>query len=161
MNSKAKTYAFTTTEEKLRELFSAFGTKTTYYLMQRPENICLREGIPEDLWQKGQLFNADYELRWEKRDNQIDALLLTEIEFPLSIESAQIRWEWQTTPTLIVLWGTWNERMECWIETRIPRRLEYPVSQAKHVKLEAVHYSRNGITYFTRFKEVKRYEEKE
>jgi hypothetical protein len=138
-----------------------FPADTTFVLLERIEHIefvTKRDATDKRLfdqhWTSGRLFNAEWELQWEKQGDAFQLRLLTEGNLP---DGWQVT-EFETVEeTSLLLFGDRKRDTEPgWREARIPRWLEYPVAKTLgRVRLVAIPYARQGIVLRMRLKGVK------
>lgn len=106
----------------------------------------------------GRVFARQADLRWQRtRQGTFTMVLLTENAQHLSSSWQQFDLGWHTSrKRLIRLWGERQLGWEHWVEGRIPRSLNYPVTRsagAVHVKC-IEYYDQQGTPRFIRFQEV-------
>ncbi len=112
---------------------------------------------PDLRWLRGRAFGEDKEVRWQQQDESCDLHLLTEsdeneMELEGWDELVDLKLD-EFEPTDILLWGTWNKDKGAWIETRIPRPLNYPLEdKPPHVQISALNYKQGGVTVLTRLR---------
>jgi hypothetical protein len=137
-----------------------FPADSTYVLLERVEHIefvtkadATAKGLFGQNWASGRLFNATWELHWEKHTNSFLLRLLTEGPLPEG-------WEWEEFETqaesrLLLFGERKRESDPGWREARIPRWLEYPVEKMLgRVRFIAVPYLREGMVVRMRLKGV-------
>jgi hypothetical protein len=138
-----------------------FPADTTYALLQRTEDIKFKtkkdaaaKGLFEQQWSEGRLFNADYELQWEKQGDAFQLRLLTEGDLPDGWQVAEFETDEETS---LLLFGEHKRDTDPgWREARIPRWLEYPVAKTLgRVRLIAIPYAKEGMVVRMRLKGVK------
>ena len=152
---------------KLDDLSATVSTLTwpevSYMYLERVPNSWLIAPHPDETlrlahfdattsfneWERGRLFCADFELRWQKQDGAFQTVYVgQDIELPAFERADELKWQ-KTRPNCHYLWGSRvsNQKLktigakreagsEVFVALRIPRILRYPVSaKAKHVKL--------------------------
>lgn len=121
--------------------------------------------VPSD-YTSGRAFSMDYELRWQAVGSDAFSLQLFSeqpanredfVELPYDFDSVQ------PAPYSMLLMGTLAETLKeehywsgsrdlIWIETRVPRPLEYPMGEpVRQVSVLARDYCVNGIVVATRW----------
>lgn len=153
--------------EALSGAVEAFKGRLTYLYFESESTIDLQAYRPPDpSWTHGRAFGPELEVRWDKTAEGFDLLLLTEMELEPSAG-----WERVTAPlpvpdvavsSQIVLWGTHVSKLRyphrlaggtdsAWIETRIPRPLDYPVAGTPtRVRASVMVYQSQGKPLLTR-----------
>lgn len=138
-----------------------FPPDTTFAILERTEHIeflakkeAKEKRLFEQHWSSGCLFNAHYELQWERRGGTYWVRLLTEGSLPEGWQGP----EFETGKEIFLL--LFGERKRDtdrgWREARIPRWLEYPVEKTLgHVQLIAIPYLKEGMVVRMRWKGVK------
>jgi hypothetical protein len=138
-------------------------SETTIDLVRYPHAL-------DSTWTHGRAFGPRLEVRWQKAGDEFDLLLLTEAE----LETLD---GWQAVerdgpvvpfpdsadpPGQVMLWGTHVSHLQqphrlaggktnAWIETRIPRALEYPIpGTPRWVKARVIVYRLRGQPVLTR-----------
>lgn len=120
-------------------------------------------------WPEGRVFDADREVRWERRGDGYAVWVLGDLPAeesrfePLSGEG----WTSVSGRPDFYLWGQYHEEWSTredeptWVEVRIPRALQYPVDDTTALRaggfarLGHVEYrAPNGAVQFTRLTEV-------
>ena len=127
-----------------------------YHLLQQPDDITdWTEGIPEtktiEQFTHGRLFGNQGELRWQKTNSGYTLLWLSEGDPPNGFTQMG---NWTTgKPQNIHLLG--GGETEPWRDTRIPRKLKYPMLWCKSPCVRTIQYKEyNSQTIrFTRFTE--------
>lgn len=137
-----------------------FPADATYVLLERIEHlefVTKADAAAKELfaqhWSLGRLFNATWELNWEKQGNSFLLRMLTEDNLPDSWQQE----EFETTAEISLLLFGERKRKEDpgWREARIPRWLEYPVPKTLgRVRLIAIPYLREGMVVRMRLKGV-------
>lgn len=156
-------YRQATWDEALAEIKNdeRFPADRTYALLERIEHIefvtkakATAAGLFEQHWTSGRLFNADWELQWEKQGDAFRLRLLTEGELPDGWQTADYEAGEETS---VLLFGERKRDTDRgWREARIPRWLEYPVDgMPQRVRLVAIPYMKEGMVVRMRLKEVK------
>jgi hypothetical protein len=139
---------------------------------QRENSICLRKYDADydfDAWERGCIFNDDFELHWEKENGQFTVVYIgREISLPIFTEEESVKLsDMQTEVVAYYLWGEkvtkdnlkligQPETANLFLELQIPRLLRYPVSNRNErfrVKLSVKHYLNpgTGVLEFYRF----------
>lgn len=126
-----------------------------YFLLQKPNEITdWTEGTPDsakiEKFTHGRLFGSQGELRWRKNTVGFALIWLSEGELPNGF-TQQIG-EWTTTkPQDIHLLG--GGETEPWRDTRIPRKLKYPMDWCKLPCVKVIQYREQSsqTIRFTRF----------
>lgn len=138
-----------------------FPGDTTYALLERTENIQFvtkkranEQRLFEQHWVSGRIFNAYYELHWEKQGGIYWLRLFTEGGLPEGWQGAEFE---AGNETALLLFGERKrETDKGWREARIPRWLEYPVEKTLgRVYLIAIPYLKEGMVVRMRWKGVK------
>ena len=127
-----------------------------YYLLQRPDDITdWTEGTPDtetiEKFTHGRLFGNKGELRWQKTNGDYVLLWLSEGELPNGFTKMG---NWTTSkPQNIYLLGGGDDPEPK--DTRIPRKLRYPIQQSKFLCIKAIKYkeSKTETIRFTRYTE--------
>lgn len=118
-----------------------------------------------ELLRKGRIFNADFEIRYERRDNG-DYELLVLFEDDTKIQSLNLNetpydYECSECAYDIFLWGEARKINGEWkfIEVRIPKELEYPqvggLQEKDELVIKFYEYKTDEIPQFNRFIGVK------
>jgi len=130
-----------------------FG-EPSYYMLHRPNKIIdWTEGTPEtariEKFTYGRVFGNKGELRWQKTKRGYALLWLSEESLPEGFEK-QGKWETISPHDIYLLGGG---ETEPWRETRIPRKLDYPMDWCKYPCVKVIQYKeQNSQTIrFTRF----------
>lgn len=130
-----------------------FGERT-YYLLQRPDSISdWTAGCPDtaeiEKYPLGRMFGENGELRWQKTDTGYALLWLSEGELPTGFAPLGT-WEMTKSPDQLLLGGG---ETEPWRDTRIPRKLAYPMAWSQSPKVQVIQYrdSDSQIIRFTRY----------
>lgn len=138
-----------------------FPVDGTYALLQRTEHVefvtkakATSNRLFEQHWTSGRLFNANYELQWEKRGDAFLLRLLTEGDLPDGWQATEFEAGKETSA---LLFGERKRESDPgWREARIPRWLEYPVEKTLgRVRLVAIPYMKDGMAVRMRWKGVK------
>jgi len=113
----------------------------SYYLLQAPGKITdWRKGQPEaaeiEKYTRGRLFGKKAEIRWQKTAAGYALLWLSEGEPPEGFVSFG-KWEMSESQNVFLLGGG---EMEPWRDTRIPRKLNYPMDWCKFPKVKIIQY---------------------
>jgi hypothetical protein len=168
MSEELRLYRRHVTADGLEEAVGAFKDKLKYLYFESEATIELMDyRPPEPAWTHGRAFGPELEVRWQRVRDGFELLLLSEQlpqppgwepvagGTPLPPDSAD-------PPGQVLLWGTHISQLQqphhlaggqgdAWIETRIPRPLEYPVSGApRWVKARVVVYRCQGRPVLTR-----------
>jgi len=146
--------------------------------VERPNWVDLLAPTEVDVsqWSEGRVFCPDLELRWTAAEEGYHLHLLTEQpnlapgDGWRQVELAAN----QINDRMILLWGTHRRALPSshrlytkaseipdeWIETRLPRPLEYPVDgQPSWVRIQVRDYQRDHITLLTRLRKMEGYNE--
>ena len=150
-------------KDKLQAVVDVFAAELDYLYMESEATIELTTyALPSPTWLHGRAFGATLEIRWESVGEAFDLLLLTEIDREIPAGWALISDNLSSETSQILLWGTHIDHLEkshhlageandAWIETRLPRPLNYPVSGApRWVKANVVIYHRHHQPVLTR-----------
>ena len=127
-----------------------------YYLLHRPDDIInWTKGTPGteviEQFTHGRLFGNKGELRWQKANGGYTLLWFSEGELPDGFTKMG---DWTTTkPQNIYLLGGGDDPEPR--DTRIPRKLRYPIQQSKFLCIKAIQYkeSTSETIRFTRYTE--------
>jgi hypothetical protein len=94
-------------------------------------------------WKKGRLFGEKTELKWQKRQNGLHIVIITdEPDIPSWVDDYPCNLEPIPQTRSIYLWGEHLKDKE-WYEKQIPKILEYPIDHEdskKRVKLKVQEY---------------------
>ena len=133
------------------------------------ENFDNQACLPE-LLKKGRIFNADFEIRYEQKDNgDYELLVLFEDDAKiqsLSLDEKPYDYECSERAYNIFLWGRAKEIDEEWkfIEVRIPQELKYPevddLQEKDELVIKFYEYKTDEIPQFNRFIGVEKYVDK-
>lgn len=137
-----------------------FPAATTYVLLQRVEHIefvtktqAIAAGLFGQQWSSGHLFNATWELNWEKQGSVFLVRLLSEELLPQGWEQERFATKQETG--LLLFGERKRDDDPGWREARIPRWLDYPVEKVPgRVRLVVVPYLREGMVVRMRLKGV-------
>jgi hypothetical protein len=126
----------------------------------------LENAVEPERYAIGRIFNENFEIRWQRLPySGISIQLLCEDEKYLQDKFTLVE-EFDTNADRIFLWGTHTKHLknkhdfmvqdDVWIETRIPRPLEYPLrdgSMPAHVQIKTRGYHQldTGILRTTRW----------
>ncbi len=133
----------------------------SYYLLQRPNYITdWKEGIPDTVeiekYTCGRLFGKEGESRWKKNVNGYSLLWLSERdeEKDLLNHFTPLDGKWKTSvqqKTFLLGGGD----TEPWRDTRIPRKLKYPMKWCPSPQVKVIQYwdFQSQIIQFTRYSE--------
>jgi hypothetical protein len=114
---------------------------------------------------RGRAFDKKREVRWrEAGSGQYVITYLSEDGAPpldagLRVNSEQ----WQTSPAIQKLYGTWSETTKDWVEVAVPgisqayRTLVIAAPPPNALQIAVVDYSKNGLVQMTRFCAVEPY----
>ena len=127
-----------------------------YYLLQRPDCITdWKDGHPDTAeiasYIYGRAFGKNGEVRWQKTVRGYALLWLSEGDLP---EGFTQLGEWKTTaPQKVFLIG--GGETKPWRDTRIPRKLKYPMEWCKSPSVKVIHYKEltSQTIRFTRYTE--------
>ena len=136
-----------------------FPPKETYVLLMRTEHIefvtklrAREGGLFGQPWQRGYIFNARWELEFERTGDRFVMRLMGEEGIPNDWRPEEFE---VGEEVRISLFGERREGDTAWREPRIPRPIEYPVPQGSgRVRLVAVPYLRKGMVVRMMWKEV-------
>lgn len=170
MSERPRLYSRHVSTDQLVATVEAFKDQLKYLYSESEATIDLAAyHAPDPMWTHGRAFGSQLEVRWQQVRTGFDLLLLAETD--LAAEGWQVVSENQDTlavpdaidpPSQVVLWGTHLSRLRyphrlagrqgnAWIETRIPRPLEYPVpDQPQWVKARIIVYRCQGRPVLTR-----------
>ena len=131
---------------------AVFKTAQPYCIFQRIEKIVFQKGFPDAPWPRGRLFGAEGEVRWWVKGGTFQIVVLTEKELP---DGMGLRETFEVKDGAEqILWGERKPGWPFWVETAIPRPLNYPVEPLEDgvtgVKLTGFFYRRNAVTCFMR-----------
>lgn len=127
-----------------------------YHLLQRPDEITdwTKETPSTEVIEQfthGRLFGNQGELRWQKTNNGYALLWLSEGKLP---EGFIEQGDWVTckSQNIYLLGGGDDPEPR---DTRIPRKLRYPIQQSKFLCIKAIQYkeSKSETIRFTRYTE--------
>lgn len=125
-----------------------------YFLLQKSNEITdWREGTPGTTaiaeFSHGRLFGNEAELRWQKTNTGYTLLWLSEDTLPEGF-TEQGQWETTHRKNIHLLGGG---ETEPWRDTRIPRKLEYPMDWCKSPCVKVIQYKEQNsqAIRFTRF----------
>ena len=115
--------------------------ESPYYLLQRPDKITdWKSGHPDaaeiEKYTLGRLFGENGEIRWQKTTKGYSLLWLSEGDLPSGFQSFG-QWEKTESQDTFLLGGG---ETEPWRDTRIPRKLTYPIQWRKFPKIRVVQY---------------------
>lgn len=142
--SRAISYKFKLSEDKLTELIERYRNKLSYGILEgiTEIHIDLTDNLTEQLkrledFHKGRLFGPTLELRWRRSSGgHFRCLVITdEDDDAKGIELEEVR------EVEYLLWG--EKRKELWEEARIPRLLKYPIG-GKRGKIKVIEYEEKG-----------------
>ena len=124
---------------------------SSYYLLQRPDDITnWKKGTPDtaeiEAYTHGRLFDKNGEFRWQKQSIGYALLWLSEGDLPVGFSKLG---EWETSePQEVSLLG--GGETEPWRDTRIPRKLKYPMKWCQSPKIRIIQY-KESISQTIRF----------
>ena len=139
---------------------------------ERKLGICLQtHEVSEyyEAWERGRIFDKNFELRWEKQDNVFIIVYIGEPrELPMPhIKSLE---EFETQDETYFLWGKkisaenlkaidQSEEKNLFLELQIPRLLSYPISSqggGSRVKISTRHYlnAETGALEYYRYRHL-------
>lgn len=141
---------------------------------ERQDGICLRKYNAREnfeAWERGRIFNDDFELRWEKQDQVFVVVYIGKPkDLPMLGTDTKSLSGFKTYNDDYYLWGEKlsEDRLKLieqptaislFLELQVPRLLHYPVSnqnEKSRVKLSARHYlnSETGALEFYRFRHL-------
>ena len=122
-----------------------------YYLLQRSDDITnWKKGTPDaekiEEYTHGRIFDKNGELRWQKQSAGYALLWLSERDLPVGFTKLG---EWETSePREVSLLG--SGETEPWRDTRIPRKLKYPMKWCQSPKIKIIQY-KESISQTIRF----------
>jgi hypothetical protein len=149
--------------DQIAEMFGKLFDKSAYALVRRVDDInfvSFDPGGVESLlkdWAEGQVFNNKAELRWRLSGEVYSVLLMTEEETlppsfqPLTGSPYEVRDPSFKEDHGFLLWGT-KLAQENWLETRIPRALQYPVQTSKKPRLAYRLYQEGAVVRWVRLR---------
>lgn len=129
-----------------------------FTIQENIRSIEFIKGVPvaSNLLEKGRSFSKDIEIRWLKVNGGFhlvafseDSKLLEGLE--LSDES------YLAKAVSYFLWGEYKPDLKTFIEVRIPRPINYPVSAGREkgrLRIIAYNYLKDEIIQFTRYRNV-------
>jgi len=137
-----------------------FPPDVTYALLERTEHIAFvtkaeaaAKGLFAQIWPSGCLFNATWELSWDRQGDHYLLRLLTEGDLPDGWRGEQF--ETRPATTLLLFGQRQHDEDRGWREPRIPRAVEYPVPRRLgRVRLIVIPYLRDGMVVRMRMKGV-------
>ena len=132
-----------------------FGEQS-YYLLQRSDAITdWKNGTPDaaeiEAYTHGRLFGKNGELRWEKSGSGYVLLWLSEGDLPEGF-TALGEWGMRAPQNVFLLGGG---ETQPWRDTRIPRKLEYPMQWCQYPCVKVIQYKKSNsqTIHFTRYTE--------
>ena len=165
MSDEAKGYIFRAvlTRSVLAELLAARFDETAVAVVRRVDWVEFvgfnpaEAGALLERWTEGQLFDSRSEIRWRESEGTYDVLLLTERdERPPDFKELR---EAETPFDVVLpstdeahgflLWGT-DRTQEGFLETRIPRLLNYPAVIGNRMRLAYKLYKHNEAVCWVR-----------
>ena len=128
----------------------------SYSLLQRPDEITdWTSGPPAaaeiEKYTYGRLFGKKGEIRWQKTAKGYSLLWLSEGNLPDGFKAlGTVEWKMSESHDVFLLGGG---ETKPWRDTRIPRKLNYPINWCKFPKVRTIQYrERNSQTIrFTRY----------
>ncbi len=127
---------------------------------RRLTEVSVETEVP--LWDEGRAFSVTAELRWKRTaKGSFSLLLLTEDEQKMPRGWEPVGEGWSVIPhddkESMRVWGERKVGPSSWVETRIPRVLDYPVAEATQtVQISWVEYRDNqNSPRLLRLKEVR------
>lgn len=126
-----------------------------------------RDVVEPERYSVGRIFNENFEMRWQRLSySGITLQLLCEDE-KYRQDNFILEEEFDVTDSSVYLWGTHTSsdklekhpfmvQADAWIETRIPRPLQYPITGGKtpphvQIKTHCYHQHYTGILRITRW----------
>ena len=133
----------------------------SYYLLQRSDAITdWKNGIPDvakiEEYTHGRLFGKNGEIRWEKTVDNYVLLWLSEgdedSDLPEPFMALGGEWEASAPQDIFLLGGGDTEP---WRDTRIPRKLHYPMEWCRTPQIRVIQYKdlHSQTIQFTRYTE--------
>lgn len=163
MAQTARLYQRRAATDALPAAVDALAAALDYLYFEAEETIELIPYAPPDpVWLHGRAFGPTLEVRWDQVDEGFELFLLTETTPDLPAEWTLVSDAFVGQSSQILLWGTHIDYLEqphhlagetgrAWIETRLPRPLDYPVSGGpRWVKANVVIYYRHSRPVVTR-----------
>ena len=127
-----------------------------YYLLQRSDDITdWKKGTPDateiEKYTHGRLFGKDGEIRWQESKGGYVLLWLSEGDIPEGFESYG-EWKISESQDIFLLGGG---ETKPWRDTRIPRKLDYPMDWCKYPCVKVIQYKerKSQTIRFTRYTE--------
>lgn len=135
--------------------------ESSYYLLQRSDDITdWKDGTPDirkiEEYTQGRLFGVNGEIRWKKTMDGYALLWLSEGDadkaVPEPFTALSGKWE-ASAPQDIFLLGGGDTKP--WRDTRIPRRLHYPMEWCQSPRIRIIQYKdlHSQTIRFTRYTE--------
>ena len=128
----------------------------SYYLLQRADKITNWEKWTQDAtkieeYTHGRLFGKNGEIRWQKTADGYSLLWLSEGDIPEGFESFG-EWKMSESQDIFLLGGG---ETESWRDTRIPRKLDYPIDPCQFPSVKVIQYKdlNSQTIRFTRYTE--------
>ncbi len=139
MNEPVCVYYLQGARNLLKQKASAYLGALLHFWVADVAKIVLGEGIPEDWRDQGAIFNERGELRWWRRDDMYEALVLT--EKPVSDSDLEpAKGEWRGEENVIFLQDLNDHQVA-------PPFMAYPFGgQSGHLRVKE--YRLNGVTMF-------------
>ena len=133
----------------------------SYYLLQRSDCITnWKDGTPDiakiEDYTHGRLFGKKGEIRWEETTDGYSLLWLSERgeegDLPEPFTALGGKWEASTPRDVFLLGGGDTEP---WRDTRIPRKLDYPMEWCESPQVRVIQYKdlHSQTIHFTRYTE--------
>jgi len=170
MQTAGYTIKIKLTQDEFYCLLKSVFVPKTYLLAQQGDSIKFINfninNMP-DLLKTGRIFNADYEIRYEKLDDENYGIMVfseqKEKIKKLNLLDKLEKYDLSEEDDNIFLWGKAKQKNGKWIfvETQIPQILEYPeiegLTDGKELVIKAINYKKDELPCFTRFKGVEVY----
>ena len=163
---EAKGYILKTTQTAtdFEILLKQISRENSYFIAQRVDSIIFDNfdssvGLRE-LLEKGRIFRAEFEVRYELHDGNYDLMVFFEDESKvqnLNLPGIPAEYELSESPDKIYLWGSAKKIGNGlgFIEVQIPKILEYPevsgTAEGHELIIRARDYKKNHLPCFTRF----------
>lgn len=127
-----------------------------------------RDAVEPERYSVGRIFNENFEIRWQRGSYSGITLQLLCEDKKYSQDNFMFAEEFDVKDSSVYLWGTHTSsdklekhpfmiQADAWIETRIPRPLQYPVRDREtpaHVQIQTrcYHQQDTGILRITRWR---------
>ncbi|MBD2150402.1 hypothetical protein H6F44_09765 [Pseudanabaena sp. FACHB-1277] len=108
-------------ESELNHLLQQYQGNHSYYFLRWADRVSgVIENLPDSLSPEGQMFNADLEIRWKRKGDKYNVLLLSEYDndYPEFNGFDRFPQTWQAE--------TRNAKFYTATETRFPKEFIYP-----------------------------------